>query len=545
MTCVVIQARTSSSRLPGKVLLPIGSRPAVVLAAQRAANLGLSVIVAISTDPSDDLLASSLAQYQLKTVRGPLQDVLKRFVIATKNLSENDIVVRLTADNVFPDGAFIRELAEALSTSGRDYLGTSSPADGLPYGLSAEAFTVSALRAADREASTPSEREHVTVGMRKKNSAPPFRPIECSTDLSHLRCTIDSIDDYQQVAQVFSGVDDPISIPWSGLCEILERNSGHPVIRKYSSAGTPVQEPVLGTAQLGLPAYGRTNAVGRPNMDVAKKLITSAIRRGIDCIDTARAYDQAEKVLGEALQPFGDRIKVVTKLSPLSEVPEDAGLREVQASVDASVFRSCMELRVRKLPVLLLHRWHHRTSHKGVVWKRLLDLKTEGVIQKIGVSVSSPKEAQEALDDPIIEHLQIPINLLDHRWELAEIDRLAMKRPNVVIHARSIFLQGILAGPAASWPKIEGIDAAQMVNTLESLAGRFRRVSRADLCLAFVRAKSWIHGVVIGVETQNQIDQLVSFFQYPELNVEQQAEIQRLFSSIPEALLNPALWPPK
>jgi len=545
MICVVIQARIGSSRLPGKVLLPIGKRPAVVLAAQRAANSGAKVIVAISTDRSDNVLASSLADYQLEIVRGPLQDVLKRFVLATENLSESDVVVRLTADNVFPDGAFIGEIAEALGKSGCDYLGTSSPADGLPYGLSAEAFTVSALRAADRETTTLFEREHVTPRMRSKNPGPPFRPRGRLNDLSYLRCTIDSLDDYERVAQVFSGIEDPVSISWSALCGILEKNSTQNIIPKRHFAGTRTGELVLGTAQLGLPAYGRTNAIGRLSSDAATELITSAVHHGVDCVDTARAYDRAEPILGEALKKFGDRIKIITKLSLLAELPNDATCAEIRALVDASVFRSCKELRVMKLPVLLLHRWHHRTSHQGEVWKRLLELKNEGIVQKLGASVSTPDEARDALYDETVEHLQIPINLLDDRWERAGINRLAVERPNVVIHARSVFLQGILAGSAASWPAIENVDASQIVNSLEALSAKLDRVSRADLCLAYVRAQSWIHGVVVGVETKDQLTQLVDLFQNSPLTREQQAEVRHSFSLIPDRLLNPASWPTK
>jgi spore coat polysaccharide biosynthesis protein SpsF len=88
----VIQARVTSSRLPGKVLLPIRGHPAAVLAAQRAANLGLRVLVATSDHGTDDLLVAILREHGLPVVRGPLEDVLKRFVIATEDLPESTIV---------------------------------------------------------------------------------------------------------------------------------------------------------------------------------------------------------------------------------------------------------------------------------------------------------------------------------------------------------------------------------------------------------------------------------------------------------------------
>src|ERR1039458_4264562 len=113
----------------------------------------------------------------------------------------------------------------------------------------------------------------------------------------------------------------------------------------------------LGTAQLGLPNYGRANTTGRPERGAAIALVREAVERGIDCIDTARGYQFAEAVVGEALKPFGDRVEVVTKLDPLEELPANAPPAQVRQAVDASVFRSCRELGRAALPMLLLHRW--------------------------------------------------------------------------------------------------------------------------------------------------------------------------------------------
>src|SRR6267378_5723685 len=98
---VVVQARMSSSRLPGKSLLPVGGHPVAVLCAKRAANKGHRVVVAISNDARDDPLARALDAAGVALVRGSLDDVLARFVEATRHLPKDALVVRLTADNVF------------------------------------------------------------------------------------------------------------------------------------------------------------------------------------------------------------------------------------------------------------------------------------------------------------------------------------------------------------------------------------------------------------------------------------------------------------
>ena len=107
---VVLQARTNSSRLPGKVLLPINGYPVAVLAALRAANKGRQVILATSVEQSDDGLVSIFEKFGLKYFRGSLDNVLDRFIGALTSWDDDTIVFRITGDNLFPDGAFIEEV---------------------------------------------------------------------------------------------------------------------------------------------------------------------------------------------------------------------------------------------------------------------------------------------------------------------------------------------------------------------------------------------------------------------------------------------------
>src|SRR5882672_10336372 len=95
-TVAIIQARTSSSRLAAKVLLPVATIPSAVLAALRGGNRNHPVIFATSDDASDDALARRAAENGLSVFRGPLDDVLARFYHASASLDEDCVVVRLT-----------------------------------------------------------------------------------------------------------------------------------------------------------------------------------------------------------------------------------------------------------------------------------------------------------------------------------------------------------------------------------------------------------------------------------------------------------------
>jgi spore coat polysaccharide biosynthesis protein SpsF len=348
------------------------------------------------------------------------------------------------------------------------------------------------------------------------------------------------------VLRVFADVENPVAVSWLELCARLEALPDAPRVRVpfRLADGAVHSQLVLGTAQLGMD-YGRTNTVGRPLPPECVRIVRSAIEHGVTHLDTARAYGDSESRLGAALEGgWAARVHVVTKLAPLEELPDDASPARVLEAVDASVFRSCRELRTTSLPTLLLHRAERRTSHGGAVWARLLALRDKGVIGRLGVSVQTTDEAAQALADPEVKHLQLPFNLLDRRWARAGIGRMLGRRPDVVVHARSVLLQGVLAsGSAKVWPRMAGYDPAAVVAGVRALADALGRDGPLDLCFAYVRAQPWIHGALVGVATHAELMENVALFARPPLRPEECARVESAFGDLPEALLNPALWP--
>src|SRR5450631_4440399 len=158
----VIQARTGSTRLPGKVLEDLGGRPTlewVVRAAQSATQVD-TVIVATSTLPGDDLVADLAESLGVPVVRGSEDDVLPRFVAAL-DAHPADAVIRLTADCPLLDPTLIDAVAGAWAAApSHDYVSTVLVRC-LPRGLDVKLVTASALRAVDRIA-VGHDRVHVT-----------------------------------------------------------------------------------------------------------------------------------------------------------------------------------------------------------------------------------------------------------------------------------------------------------------------------------------------------------------------------------------------
>ena len=543
----VLQVRTSSSRLPGKALLPISGLPSAVLAARRAGNTGLEVRVATSDHPSDDQLAGTLAEHGLAVSRGSLQDVLKRFTKACADLDPGDIVIRLTADNVLPDGSFLQQLLAAFDPERFDYLATHSPMDGLPYGMSAELFTVDALRRAAAAAVSAEDVEHVTPWIRRHLRVQPWAAQGVPDHWSRLRCTLDTFPDFQTVSRLFESERHPVGVSHFELIKRLATAStlGHAARTPYQvdSGGRIDSRLTLGGVQLGA-AYGVANSHGCPDDDELGHLLELAVDAGITTIDTARAYGRSESRIGHWMQSRQEsRLRVVTKLDVLNLLPPNAPKAWVRAAVDASVFQSLAALRTTRIDTLLLHRWSHYADWNGEAWKHLLSLRDAGVIAALGSSVSSPEQAIEALSDPDIIHVQCPVNLFDQRWRAPSWTAAMQARPDVTIHARSVLLQGLVTLHAERWPVFDGsCSATELLAHLDNLAQCCERESRVDLCLAYAASLPWVRSLVMGVETQAQFRENLRLIAKPALTPAQRDLVHATLPVLPLKLLDPSQW---
>lgn len=534
---LLLQARTNSSRLPGKVLLPVESVPLVVLAALRAGNTGHHVIVVTSREPSDDALCTVLEQWDIDYFRGDLENTLKRFVDALETVPDEHVVVRLTGDNVVPDGAFIDELLDDFRDRSLEYLCCVGEASGLPYGVSAEVTHAGHLRDAHRQAETAFDREHVTPKVIERFGRALFERYG-HLAMSQYRCTVDTLDDYLQLCRMFKGLAKPEQAPLDLLLERLKQLSPEVVVQK------PANHMVLGTAQFGL-NYGIANTDGQPAQDQVNTLVRTAIANGVQYLDTARAYGDSEQVLGKALSGGWDsRAAIITKLCPLDECPADASESVVRAYVEQSIYKSCHALCVKSLDVLMLHRTQHLTAWQGAAWQSLCNLKQQKVISRLGVSVQSPEEALSALDFEAVEFIQLPFNILDYRWDsvIEKISLVRSYRP-LVIHARSSLLQGLLATTRMDlWRRACCPNASEVIAWLRNKAEVYTNGNVVDLSLGFVCSQHWVDGVVIGIETREQLlDNLikVSSRNWTE-SVVSSITLDR--PRVPVETLNPAMW---
>lgn len=221
----VIQARMGSTRLPGKVLEPLGSIPAlgwVVRAARQTPGID-ETIVATSDGPSDDAISAWCADNGVKCFRGDEDDVLARFAAAVR--AENpDTVLRLTADCPLLDPRVCGDVLALLEKTNADYTCNVSPAN-WPDGLDCEAFTAKTLYEADAEATRLIEREHVTPFIHYNYGRYRVRSVSCPLPgMQDNRWTLDRAEDLEFLRKIIAHLPDDRPPSYLEVLAVLDRN---------------------------------------------------------------------------------------------------------------------------------------------------------------------------------------------------------------------------------------------------------------------------------------------------------------------------------
>lgn len=206
MILAILQARYSSSRLPGKVLRPLLEKPMLYRQIERIKQARRidALVVATSTAPSDDAIEAMCVDYGLQCYRGSLDDVLDRFYQAATKFKA-DHVVRLTGDCPLCDPSLIDQVIEKHVGGGFDYTSNVLPPT-YPDGLDIEIFRYTALKAAWTEAKLTSEREHVTPFIHGQPKRFAQGSVQGTRNLSHLRWTVDDPADFELVEKIYQSL---------------------------------------------------------------------------------------------------------------------------------------------------------------------------------------------------------------------------------------------------------------------------------------------------------------------------------------------------
>lgn len=225
----IIQARVGSTRLPGKVLMPLGGETALERVIERAALAEKSgqIVVATTVASGDDAIARLCDRIGVPVYRGSEQDVLDRYYRAAVEFRA-ETVVRVTSDCPLLDPAMLDEAVRTLWTHAADYVFIEPT----PRGLPAEAISMSALSAAWTDASDANDREHVTLYI--LNHPELFRvllvePSDPTVWRADLRLTLDTPDDYRLLSAVYNGLG--ADVVTASTTKIMAFVEADPVLR--------------------------------------------------------------------------------------------------------------------------------------------------------------------------------------------------------------------------------------------------------------------------------------------------------------------------
>ncbi|MBI4138609.1 glycosyltransferase family protein [Candidatus Uhrbacteria bacterium] len=232
MTLAIIQARMGSTRLPNKVLMEVGGVSLLEYEIRRVrlAKTIDKIVVATTTDPGDDRIVQLCASTGVDCTRGSVNDVLDRYWQCAQQYPNADVIVRITGDCPLIDPEIIDHVIDARLAANADYASNVEVGhETFPDGMDIEVFTRAALETAAREATLPSDREHVTPYIRNQEQfSKTF--VAAETDHSNVRLTVDTPADFEVVRFVIE-----YAAPTDGYMTFVRLLEAHPEILSKNS----------------------------------------------------------------------------------------------------------------------------------------------------------------------------------------------------------------------------------------------------------------------------------------------------------------------
>lgn len=291
----------------------------------------------------------------------------------------------------------------------------------------------------------------------------------------------------------------------------------------------------LGTAQFGL-SYGISNTVGQVSETEVANLLARGDKKGVCWLDTAQAYGDAEEVIGRNL-PRPNKYGLISKLAPQTQpVFTTRDTERWEKELQSSRRR----LGVEVLDALLLHSTKDLLKPGGDLLEGwLVGLRKRGLVRRLGLSIYNAVEL-DRINPTLQEVVQLPLSLFDQR--LLHDGTLKRLRANgTAIHARSVYLQGLLLMPATQWPDWVGPEVRSHQRSLEELANK-KKCRMIDLALGFARDQVDLEAIVVGVCSVRELNELEEAWSCRSPWGEEEWRAWQLKDPL---ILDPRCWPDK
>ena len=292
----------------------------------------------------------------------------------------------------------------------------------------------------------------------------------------------------------------------------------------------------LGTVQFGLD-YG-IRGQKKPSVADAIKILDYATQNGIDNIDTALAYGNAEEVVGEFLKRktiSRDKLFIISKFKPneLDEVAPENYKKVISENLETQLKR----LNTDYLDSYVFHSSRYAFDEEKL--NALYDVKKEGKIRHCGVSVYYPDEAENCIKSPYVDFIQLPSSIFDQRMKKAGIFDLALQNGSTQIHSRSAFIQGLILMNEDEVPSF--LESAKpIVRKIDEICKKYN-ISRIELAMLYVKQFDAISHLVFGVDNLEQIKENINIFK-KDFSSDILNVIGKEFENIETNIVMPSLW---
>ncbi len=298
----------------------------------------------------------------------------------------------------------------------------------------------------------------------------------------------------------------------------------------------------LGTAQIGL-AYGNRSHLNLLSEEEAEEILKFASEHGVSFFDTAIAYGESERRIGQFLSKrrLPSNILVSTKIPSVESFVwsnEDRYWDFLKNSIASSLHKLCLP----RIELLQFHQCDQNFLENKIVQRLMARLISEGFCQQIGISVYEPDQALAALRIPSVSALQIPVNLLDQRFLAPDLIKLYREK-KVYLVARSIFLQGLLSEQAAL-PQVRKKSELGHLKGLLLDASGSTKLGEIALGYIFHNCLGILDVALLGADNVHSLNENLESIRkssYIHPDVLESFEIAQKFA-LEERLLSPVYW---
>ena len=289
-------------------------------------------------------------------------------------------------------------------------------------------------------------------------------------------------------------------------------------------------EYILGTAQFGLD-YGVSNTSGKVSDDELIKIQVYAKRYGVQYLDTANVYGNSENRIGE-MSELTKEFGLITKTT---HAKSKHCVKENIKLINSELKKSLKKMKRSAVDVLLIHNLEDITGQDGdEIYTALEEIKASGLAKKIGVSVYTVREAEQVYTNYSIDVLQFPLSAFDQAFDRSGILK-DLKKHGVELHARSVFLQGLLL--------MQDVDVNSYFDPIKPLIGQYTEflksagLNAVDGALNYLKQVNEVDAVIFGVQDSRQLVDTLGSLEAPSISIDYDE-----FAVFDRNMINPSMW---